>query len=177
MKKLLLAGAAIIMLGWLHNVPSSTTATEPERKMENAAEIGDTLQLKNPASMILCESRDDSFKVYFAGELALNNSLRMGDSAWTAVSAQSEARKSMMARAYSCMLGTRLEDQHFTVQEKRVTGEERDALRVATYRLRSVETNVDWWFEETRWLSSEFKNVKPTIKTIETKATTSSTIE
>ena len=148
----------LFIFGAISIPPHHDDASEPKRKMADAAEIGDTLSLKYPASMILCGSDEDSFKVYLSGEMAFSQVYRVDNSMSSAMDASTQAKKAAMAKVYSCHWGSQMKDQRFVVVDKHVSKKD-SFIDAASYHLRSIETKQDWWFEETSWLSSDFEKV------------------
>jgi hypothetical protein len=138
-------------------------SSEPERKAENAADVGDTVAIEYPASTIMCASRDDSEQVYLSGEIAMRQSRRLDhDSVKSAIDARRNARESAMQTAYSCEWASRAGDgRRYEVVNKEIVGTEDDAFHTVDYCLRPVDskTGTCWWTANTYGWSSPFQQV------------------
>jgi hypothetical protein len=132
-----------------------------DEKAAQAAEVGDTVILKNPSLDYICSNREDASKIYYAGLIALDNEYRMGTSSWTATKAKYEARKQALRTAYSC--GVSGSDVRFLIEQKKVIGKKDDVFYVVNYCLKGLNTSEP--MKECAWIvveqdaSSPFKTV------------------
>jgi hypothetical protein len=135
--------------------PAKATATQ------DAAEVGDTVQIKYPSSTILCRTRNDASLVYIAGEYAVRESFRLDKADGTAmIKAQDAARKvAMRDHAPSCYWASSQSDAHYIVQQKEITGTEADVFHDVSYRIKQVGETADWWLIGTYGASSPFEHV------------------
>jgi hypothetical protein len=151
-------GAAVSLIGLALTL--ACCSDEPERKVENAADVGDTVAIEYPASTIMCTSRDDASNVYVSGEIALRQTRRLERSVQSAIEAEEAARKYTMRSAYTCQWAPR--DTRYNVVDKKITGTEDDAFHVVEYCLHPVDGKTDtcWWIAKTYGWYSPFEHVE-----------------
>jgi hypothetical protein len=132
-------------------------APTPPPKAANAAEIGDRVVLRYPASTIMCSLENDATGIALAGKIALGQTMRVENDAYSAVKAMNAARKETMRTLYSCSWAP-AKDVQFRVEQKRLTGTPKDLFYTVSYCL-SIE-NKCWWIIEDQTSESPFKSVE-----------------
>lgn len=72
----------------------------PVVKAQDAAIVGDVVSVRDAASTILCEDRNDGSKIRMVGEITIRQSELFDKDAGKAVMKKDAARKNVMREAY-----------------------------------------------------------------------------
>lgn len=130
------------------SVDTTTTAAD-------AAQVGDIVTIRYPASTIMCGERNDASAVYVAGELALRQTLRVENSAMKAVEAGKAARKAVLAKSYSCEWAP--DKGRYIVKDKQITGDDNALFHVAEYCLTPQATSSGkcWWISASAKMNAQ----------------------
>jgi hypothetical protein len=148
----------IVTVGYL-STPSRPADPTADWKAEDAAQVGDSVAIKYPASTIMCSDRNDASKVYATGKFAFWEEMRLShDDVWNSVKEEHEARKLAMRTAYSCQWAPR--DVRFTVIKKEIIGTEKDMFHDVNYCLQPEGKTKCWWITEDFGTRSPFEQVR-----------------
>jgi len=149
--KIALSLGAVALVLWVAVNSSGNDASR--RTAGNAAEIGDHVSVSG--STIMCSRRKDAETVYLVGEMVMQETLRVEGSAWKAVSARSDARKSAMRDAYSCTRPASLLTR-YRVEQKDISASQSVAYCVKP----GWQSETCWWIIEDVNSPSPFRNVE-----------------
>jgi hypothetical protein len=157
--------AALLGVGFLVttctlSIPGKPDDPTAKRKVEVAADIGDSVAVQWPATTIMCTSVDDRDKVFMAGKFAFWDKMRTSHSdVFGAVKAEYNAREETMKSAYSCrwapdsFAGVQ---PRFTVVEKKIIGTDKDMFHTVNYCLQPEDKKARCW-----WVVTEFGEETP----------------
>jgi hypothetical protein len=135
-----------------------TPAPEPELNIEAAADVGDTVKIKYPASTIICSDPEHASKVYIAGELALRQTYRVENSIWSAVKAEHAAHEAAIRNYFSCYWASR--EARYTVEQKEIIGDDTALFHAVKYRIKPAGKTDDWWLAGRYGSTSPFDHVE-----------------
>jgi len=157
--KALLLGLGIFAVATCaRNIPPEDPTSN--RKAEVAAEVGDTVSIRSPATTIMCSNFKDQIAVFTMGTMAFYDTMRLShDSAWDAVRAEYAAREQAMRTAYSCRWAPDSyagEHVRYTLVEKNISVANDEVY----YRVQVQGKTSEWWVAEKIGRSSPFENVK-----------------
>jgi hypothetical protein len=141
-------------------------SNEPKIEAAKAADIGDEVSI-SPIE-IICAYRAEAEQVWLAGQIALSQSTRMGEGAYTSVRNASDARKAAMSRLYSCtrVQGPGASSVRFYVVAKQIDNADDRYSSTVTYGLRVARdatpeaANQTFWFIHRATYASPFSNVQ-----------------
>lgn len=147
-----IAGLFLALLGFiallgLFIVLVAMPGSYPVVKAQDAAIVGDVVTVRDAASTVLCEDRNDASKIHMVGETAMRQSEFFDKDAGKAVMKKDAARKIVMGEAYSCQWAPR--GVRYTVKKKEIVGTDNDNLRVVAYCLQPNGRGTCFWVVET----------------------------
>ncbi|RXG91625.1 hypothetical protein [Bradyrhizobium zhanjiangense] len=125
----------------------------------DAAQIGDTVKVRYPASTPMCAERNDASKVYVAGELAQRQAMRVEQSASKAVDAAKAARKAAMASAPSCQWAP--DSGEYAVTGKEIVGDANAQFHTADFCLKPKGRDDQrcWWISASAKMNPQIERI------------------
>jgi hypothetical protein len=119
----------------------------PNVKAQDAAVVGDVVTVRDAASTVLCEDRNDALKIHMAGEITMRQSELFDKDAGKAVMKKDAARKIVIGEAHSCQWAPR--GVRYTVKKKEIVGTDNDDFHVVAYCLQPNGRDTCFWVAET----------------------------
>jgi hypothetical protein len=142
-----IAGAVVALLGLIALVAMVDEESHPVAKVQDAAIVGDVVTVRDAASTVLCEDRNDASKIHMIGEITMRQSDLFDKDAGKSMMKKDVARSAAMREASSCQWAPR--GVRYTVKKKEIVGAESDDFHVVAYCLQPKGKDTCLWVEET----------------------------
>jgi hypothetical protein len=142
-----ISGTFTALLGCIALFAMRGDHSNSDVKAQDAAIVGDVVTVRDAASTILCEDREDASKIHMIGEITKRQSNFFDKDAGKAVMKKELARNAAMLQAPSCQWAPR--GVRYTVKKKEIVGTQNDDFHAVAYCLQPNGKSTCFWIEET----------------------------